>query len=286
MFSIFATQPTQFTLSRHFHEFRHVHAIQTMDMADAAGIVTYTQGFTPYIENTLKDNALSLPLPRLHESDHDVTPVTVLAMLEFPNVDTMNGTFKSPEYQATSGAHVFANPEVIYITESLESLAEQARTFGLVNQSSHAYRGLSRARLVFALAPQSTSPFKTQWDDHATLVHKLIGEFVCQTEALPLSQLPMVEYQRQISSNMTQEQLDGVLDGSPFRQAKYRVTNGGYEELAFLHMGLLVSFVKLYGDQLRASFTTFVDMQPAVNSTPPSFAIICDETRIVDSTTS
>jgi hypothetical protein len=288
-FSIFASKPPIHSLSRHYHEFRHVHAIQTIEASQPAGIMSYTQGFVPFAERFFEETLRTsqgpslvhlLPLPRLHEADATVPPVTIMTRLEFINYQAVNGTFKSPQYQATSGAHHFAVPQVIYITEELESLADQAKALGFNVASPYARKGLARTRLVVAVAPTG-SEFKAKWDAHAKLVHAAIAEFVKSSEALPLSYLPLVEYQRHQSINLSQSQLDSVLDGSQFRDAKFRLTSGGYEEFAFLHTEVQIAFLKKYGDKLRASYESFGKVGHSANSSElSSFAVVCDEARL------
>ncbi|PWN23701.1 hypothetical protein BCV69DRAFT_279629 [Microstroma glucosiphilum] len=206
------------------HEFHTVHAQQTGATAANTGILhEYIQGFAPALRRERPD--LRLPLPK--------GPVEMFssAQLTWPSTGVMRGLFGSSVYQNEAGAHVFAEPNRVYVTDNLEEEDIQVRQSGQV-------------RLLCLLSPASDEAFRASWDKHRDLVR-----------SLPIQ--PKL-YQRHLSLCLTRGETASLFKNTPFDIGHGNIIDGGLEEFLFDSVDELGSFLAVSFEKLRESYSSFV----------------------------
>lgn len=206
------------------HEFHTVHAQQTGATAANTGILhEYIQGFAPALRRQKPD--LRLPLPK------GSSEMFSSAQLTWPSTGVMRGLFGSSVYQNEAGAHVFAEPSRVYVTDNLEEEDSQVRTSGQV-------------RLLCLLSPRDEE-FRASWDKHRDLVR-----------SLPVQ--PKL-YQRHLSHPLTRDETASLFKNTPFDLGQGNIIDGGVEELLFDSADDLEAFLEVSREKLQASYSTFVE---------------------------
>lgn len=206
------------------HEFHTVHAQQTGATAANTGILhEYIQGFAPALRREKPD--LCLPLP---QGSKDMISS---AQLTWPSTGVMRGLFGSSVYQNEAGAHVFAEPSRVYVTDNLEEEDSEVRESGQV-------------RLLCLLAPRDEA-FRTSWDKHRELVRSLPTQ-------------PKL-YQRHLSHPLSREETASLFKNTPFDLGQGNIIDGGLEEILFDSVDELQSYLAVSHEKLRGSYSTFVD---------------------------
>ncbi|KAJ5993768.1 hypothetical protein N7451_009492 [Penicillium sp. IBT 35674x] len=216
------------------HEFRVVHAEQTISIAQNLGIIhQYEQGLAlQTLKQSSLDRSALLPLEEAPKYD-------AFARLTWPRLEVMQGSFTTEDYRRTAGEHVFAEPFQIFLTEPLSTEATRQ-----IAKDSVSEEDIIRVIIPIqhsANGVVSDTEFEERWNQHAS--------FISSTGAA---------YTRHRSLDISPDQLARIFDQTQF---DYRlvVARGGYEELLFHSRAPAEKFFKQYAKEMRDSYDRFVD---------------------------
>lgn len=206
------------------HEFRKVHAEQTIEMASSTGLISrYIQGLR------LSTSAPDLKVP----NNLPLNPLESwqsIAELTWWNPHTLQGALHTSDYQQSAGKHMFADPKYLFLTEPLEPVATPSRSSA----------GIS-VMLFIGLTPKDDGDFRSAWDKHASFARS-----TCEY------------YQRNAVMSLPQAQIDAIFEGTQFPIPR-NVSRGGTETFIFASVKEAQAFCDQHSTALAASYKAFVD---------------------------
>lgn len=194
-------------------------------MAKTLGIITkYTQGLR--LVSTNKNQLRHLPIPETNPSVHS------FARLSWPSVAVLQGALSTDGYRKSAGSHIFGIPIQIYLTENLDTGAE-----------NEIHNNHDCIRVMVGLSPLSESSFQQAWREHAAFCRSICDGYQ-QHQVIPLSATKV-------------EQIFGQTQFTP----RTVVTSGGYENFVFRTWMEAQGFFDEHGDAIGASYERFVDQR-------------------------
>jgi hypothetical protein len=217
-FTILSTKLPNQSTPQFIHEFRNVHATETISMANSLGIISrYVQGLA--LSSAGQQDIKDLPLPAPRE------PLISFAQLTWPALEVLQGSLQTQGYKNSAGKHIFADAREIFLTERLEPDVG----------------GDGAVRLVFVLVPEDSdgASFMRLWDEHAAFCRGACAR-----------------YQRNRLIEIDQARVSDIFRDTQFPAERVRRW-GGYEEFVFESNPDAIAFCQRHGDGLRDSYAGF-----------------------------